>query len=549
MNSLYHIITVFSIVTFVTISGGCGKIKIIKQLPGNEALTRYVNEFNASDTENVVNHISNAAATEWLLQNVPIFECPDKDIERTYYFRWWTYRKHIKNTPDGFVITEFIPKVSQSKKHNTINCAAGHHFYEGRWIHDKKYLDGYANFYFGKGGDPGGATKHYTNWMTDGIYARYLVNDDKPFVLGLLDSLIKNHDAWSRDGAAGNQWQKSRKLSNGLFWQIDSWEGTEFSIGGTGIRIPMNSYMYSDAMALGKIVGLAGEKKDADRYFREAADLRKLVEKNLWDSIDGFFKTLRDKDVPVNQYRNDAAETCENGRLVKVKEIFGYIPWYFNLPELGNGYEKAWKYLTDSSCFAAPAGPTVTEQSHPNFYINERDCMWCGASWPFSTSQTLTAMANLLNNYEQDVVDRNDYINLLRTYAKSHTLKRENGKVVSWVDESLNPFTGEWIFGDPAAGEPSRGKYYNHSTFCDLVISGLAGLRPRADDILEVNPLVPDGLWDYFCLGNVLYHGKLITIVWDRTGEKYGVGMGLLVFAEGKKIADSQSLGKIKGKL
>ena len=531
-------------VTFVTIPS-CRDGRIEKDLPGASTMEAYVNEFNANDIENVVNHIPNAYAAEWMGRNVPLFECPDKYIERTYYFRWWTYRKHIKNTPDGFVITEFLPQVSWSKKHNTINCSAGHHFYEGRWIHDKGYLDDYARFYFGKGGDPGGVTKVYSHWLTDGIYARYLVNGDRAFVTGLLDSLINNHDNWSKDGRPGDGWQKSRKLSNGLFWQIDSWEGGEFSIGGTGIRPMINSYMYSGAMAVGKIAALAGRKETSEKYFSEAAELRKLVQEDLWDPADGFFKTLRHKDVRTDQYWNDAAEECESGRLVRVKELFGYVPWYFNLPEDGKGYEKAWRYLTDSSFFAAPAGPTIPERNHPNFRVNESGCMWCGASWPFSTSQTLTAMANLLNHYEQDFVDRNDYFALLKTYAKSHVKTLGNGKVVSWLDESLNPFTGEWI---PTEGTPPRGKDYNHSTFCDLVITGLAGLRPGEGNILEVNPLVPEA-WDYFCLGNVLYHGIILTIVWDRTGEKYGIGKGLQVFADGKRIAGSPSIRNISSKI
>ncbi|HBE43021.1 MAG TPA: hypothetical protein DDW27_17820, partial [Bacteroidales bacterium] len=119
-------------------------------------------------------------------------------------------------------------------------------------------------------------------WLTDGIYARYIVNGDRAFVTGLLDSLINNHDNWSKDGRPGDGWQKSRKLSNGLFWQIDSWEGGELSIGGTGIRPMINSYMYSGAMAVGKIAALAGRKETSEKYFSEAAELRKLVQKDLW---------------------------------------------------------------------------------------------------------------------------------------------------------------------------------------------------------------------------------------------------------------------------
>ncbi len=112
----------------------------------------YVETFNEHDEDLYPQHISNERAWEFIRANIPLFECPDKDFERTYYFRWWTYRKHIKHTTDGFVITEFLPKVGWSGKHNTINCPAGHHFYEGRWLHESRYLDDYSTFWFRKGG-------------------------------------------------------------------------------------------------------------------------------------------------------------------------------------------------------------------------------------------------------------------------------------------------------------------------------------------------------------------------------------------------------------
>lgn len=41
---------------------------------------------------------------------------------------------------------------------------------------------------------------------------------------------------------------------------------------------------------------------------------------------------------------------------------------------------------------------------------------------------------------------------------------------------------------DPPGGA-DRGRDYNHSSFCDLVLSGLAGIRAREDNILEINPI------------------------------------------------------------
>jgi hypothetical protein len=79
------------------------------------------------------------------------------------------------------------------------------------------------------------------------------------------------------------------------------------------------------------------------------------------------------------------------------------------------------------------------------------------------------------------------------------------------------------------------------------VITGLAGLRPRADDTIEVNPLVPEGLWDWFCLDAVPYHGRSLTILYDRTGARYGKGKGLRVLADGKEIAASEKPGRVTG--
>jgi hypothetical protein len=84
-----------------------------------------------------------------------------------------------------------------------------------------------------------------------------------------------------------------------------------------------------------------------------------------------------------------------------------------------------------------------------------------------------------------------------------------------------------------------RGDHYNHSTYADLLITGLVGLRPRADNVVEVNPLLPANTWDWFCLDRVPYHGRTLSILWDRTGTKFGKGQGLQVFVDGAKIAAS----------
>jgi len=117
-----------------------------------------------------------------------------------------------------------------------------------------------------------------------------------------------------------------------------------------------------------------------------------------------------------------------------------------------------------------------------------------------------------------------------------------NGKL--YLGEYQDEKNGEWLKGDNP-----RSKFYNHSSFADLIINDLVGLKPRADNVLEIKPLISEKQWDWFCLDNVFYHGKNLTILWDKTGKKYGKGKGFMAFVDGKQIAKAKKLKQLKGSL
>ena len=488
-----------------------------------DSFRHYIEAFNRNDDERNVNYVDDKSSREWLEKNIPLFECSDKDLEETYYFRWWTFRKHIKKTPGGFVVTEFLPPVPWAGKYNTISCAAGHHFYEGRWLRNREYLDDYARFWFKGGGEP----RRYSFWVADALVARAKVTHDQQLPIDLLPDLVQNY----------REWEKTHQDPNGLFWQIDDRDGMEISIGGSGYRATINSYMYGDAAAISEIAGWAG-KKDLAKEFRAKADrVRELVESKLWDDQAGFYKVL---------------PRGEGRALADVRELHGYVPWYFNLP--GPGHENAWKQLMDPQGFSAPYGPTTAERRHSRFmFLNPHECLWNGPSWPFATAQTLTALANLLNNYQQKFIGKSEYLEWLRTYARTQRLKLPDGRVIPWIDEDYNPDNGEpiarTILYRNNDEKKDRGRDYNHSTFADLVITGLVGLRPRIDGTVEVNPLVPEGALSYFALAGVPYHGTALDIVYDRSGSRYHRGAGLHIFAGGQEIASSPRLARLTATL
>jgi hypothetical protein len=144
----------------------------------------FLNRYDAEDTHG---GIPNAAAWEWMKANVPFFSCPDSQVELTYYYRWWAYRKHIETTPRGFVITEFLKPVKHATDYNAISCALGLHINEGRWLRDRRYLDDYVKFWL-HGGEGGGLQPHYhqfSGWTADALYDRWLADGDTPSLLAV----------------------------------------------------------------------------------------------------------------------------------------------------------------------------------------------------------------------------------------------------------------------------------------------------------------------------------------------------------------------------
>jgi len=476
----------------------------------------YVDRFSAADHEDVVNLVPNAQSWEWMTRNVPLFECPDKTIEEIYYYRWWTFRKHIKQTPAGVVLTEFILPVKHAGTYNTISCALGHHLAEGRWLRDANWLGEYTRFWFrGSAGKPEPKFHQYSSWVAAAALDRYRVTGQKDLLLDLLDDFVADY----------RQWEQEKQLPDGLFWQYDVRDGMEESISGSrtaqNARPSISSYMYGNALAIAEIASLAGRSELVETFGSKATAIKNRVQDGLWDPKEKFFKVR-----------------FEDEMLSDAREAIGFIPWCFGLPD--RGYEEAWAQLVDPDGFWAPFGITTAEQRHPKFRSHGVGrCEWDGAVWPFATSQTLGALANVLNDYRQSFVTKEHYLQAMQTYARSH-----HGNGQPYIGEYLDETTGEWLKGDNP-----RSRYYNHSTFCDLVITGLVGLRPRSDQTIQVSPLLPANAWDWFCLDQVPYHGRRLTIVWDRSGTKYGVGKGLSVFADGKLVAAAPGLSRIEGTL
>ena len=124
-------------------------------------------------------------------------------------------------------------------------------------------------------------------------------------------------------------------------------------------------------------------------------------------------------------------------------------------------------------------------------------------------------------------------------------MTKPDGTKVCWIDENQDPFTGEWIARKLLLERGNkyfeRGKDYNHSTFCDLIISGLMGIQPQLDGTIVIEPLLPEGEWDWFSLSKIYVAGKEISLIYDKAGSHFGKGKGFFVYVDGKKVFESDT--------
>jgi hypothetical protein len=482
-----------------------------------------------------VRHFGNDSP--WYEENIPFFECSDPEITEVYYYRWQLWKSHLKDLGDrGYILTEFLNDVSWSiKPYQSLNDATAFHIHEGRWVRDQSYVDDYINFMYSGGND-----RHFSEAIADAVYADYLVTGDRSFATRNLDSMERIFGLWN------DHYDYAKKL----YFIEPLLDATEFSIapidasggtwgfrGGDAFRPTINSFMFANAEAISKLAELSGDMDTAKIYAAIAASIKDRVQTDLWNpSLQHFVDRYKANNQFVHYWD-----------FIRGRELAGYAPWYFGLPDNDPKYIASWQHLLASDSFAGPFGLRTVEPSYQYYmrqYIYEPktdpkapECQWNGPTWPFDTTMVLGGMANLLNNYSQDVVHPSDYDRLLKQYAHQHYLGNQLD-----LQEDYNPDTGAVIVGLP------RSHHYNHSDFCDLVISGLAGLRPRPDNILEVNPLIPSsptpGGINYLCLENVAYHGHAVTILYDRDGTHYRKGAGLSVYVDGERVIGPSRLGR-----
>jgi NPCBM-associated, NEW3 domain of alpha-galactosidase/F5/8 type C domain/Trehalase len=466
----------------------------------------------------------------WYEANIPFLEVPDPTIQSVYYYRWRVWKEHLQETQPGTgqIVTEFLPGIGYAAPFGGIDAAAGHQITEGRWVRDQSYVDSDLRYWLTGPGlasqtvDPYASdwADEYSNWIVYAAWQQALVTGDMSSLEAMEPALIRQYDSWSGHLDSGT----------GLYWQLPVWDAMEQSAssysssdsysGVQTLRPTINAYQYGAAEVISRLAAMRHDTATARAFAAKAAALKAGVQRYLWSSGQQFFDDVL---LPGNPGLTQLDQRQETG----------FVPWYFDMPQPSDSV--AWKQIMDPQGFYTPYGPTTLEVRSPLYMYDAYTpgaydggcCHWDGPSWPFATSQTLTGLANLLDDYPaQPYVTAADYDTLLQDYAAT---QMKNGS--PYVAEAHDPSSPTWIYDQPDHSED-----YLHSTFNDLVISGLIGLRPQPGNTLVLKPLVPAS-WTYFALENVPYHGHNVTVLYDRTGDRYHQGPGFHVYVDGRQVA------------
>ena len=483
----------------------------------------------------------------------------DPEIQQIYYYRWKLYRAHIREIgAQGTDETEFLPDVPWARHPYTdLNDSSSFHILEGRWLRDPRYVQSLVDHLYAGGGND----RHFSESIAAATYAWTEVTGNPAPALRHLDAMEHVYNLWDDHFDAGRNLYWIEPIADATEYTISSIDasGAGFTnhpfkrdaengfLGGFAFRPSINAYQFANAEAIAHLADEAHQSTVAAEYRGRAERIRAAVLQQLWNPQLQHFTDIYQRSTPF----------VTAGTFIRGRELVGYTPWMFGLvPTYGatQPYSAAWQHALNTSQLAGPFGLRTNEPTYAKYMVQYRydhatglpECQWNGPSWPFQTSQTLTAMANTLGSNGASVapVTRDDFVHLLRQSTQQHFLSPGHPD----LEEDYNPDTGRPIVGLP------RSHHYNHSTYVDVVLTGLLGIRPQADDAIEIDPLLPtvagrERPIHYFALQHLAYHGHNLTIVYDDTGSRYHAGAGLSLFSDGLRIAGPAPLGRMSVRL
>jgi hypothetical protein len=449
----------------------------------------------------------------WWAEQIPLFDCPDQAWKRCWYYRWFLVRVNYAEedgTP-GF----YEGKRGHFQRH--ITYSAPHIMDETRWLRDSKYAYGQAEI-LGRRREPSGRRfGGYTHWIPATLWDTYCVHPDREALERLLPAWAEDTRTAFAGGLDAGRPDFDYLLEPPNHWRTGmEWQPAWFYFAGydTGQearlwRPDYTAYYCANARAVASMYRVLGEQALAKQYDALGARIKDALLNHMWDETTQYFYSLRVGD----------------GAKAWVKEVVGVYPFAFGIPEAR--YTGAFRSLLSPIEFWGPWPVTTCTMLCPMFTPRVHLCNWDGPVWPHAESLVANALGQAIRSYRTPLVTRRDLFAFLDSYTRLHF--EDKG---AWRQPNLHEE------GDADTGEMQGCPDYFHSTYCDLLVSLVAGLVPRPDDDIELSP-VAEVPWDHFRIDRLPYHGHLLSIVWDQRADRQrydGAPKGYSLYVDGRLV-------------
>lgn len=440
----------------------------------------------------------------WFDRNVPDFDCPDSAWVKLWYFRWYVVR-HCLAEPRAGLLKEpcFFEGRHMDWYPRVITYGHPHQLMEARWLRDPRFAIGHVKAVFDNQLASGifpnvqvdrAVAHYYTEWIATEPWELHKVHPNRALVDWALPRMERN--------VAGLLAQFDRD-DDRLLQVTDS----HFH---TGMEFQPSFFWFN------------ADKRDTSREVPvERVDYTSYLYANMRAVAEANGRDMPKLDFIEQMWRDDFYYSClpATNEPARVKEIVGFYPLAFGASKRADILD----LLFDDAEFWAKF-PACSATKKAEFYSQTEPnaCHWNGPSWPHANSIVAEAVAKFRPARLFEFLD---------AFQRSQW---QNGH--PHVGEFYNSDTGEW---------QTPTEDYFHSTWADLLIRHVAGLTPRADDVLELDPKPTP--WSHWKFAGVPYHGALLDIVWDKPDgvDVYSDGVeGYTVRRNGVEVFSSPALKK-----
>lgn len=445
---------------------------------------------------------------EWFTANCPGFECPDDRFNRLWLYRWFLLRHNLVATPEGPHFHE-----ARQGEHARLRLAgAPLVLQEARWLRDAAFVHGEIaalinaqqpdGLYGSLPPEPDAALAPPREWLPAALWGALQVWPGPTPIKAAAQSATR-HLAALRELCDPDH----NLLMGGAVGPLLLDEPPD-----PPVEAVDHSAMFAASLqAAGQMLAVAGKEVDARWHEGLAERCRAAIVERLWDDWDHFFYDLE----------------RATGEPQRTPRAGGFAPFAFGLIGGEQRYAQALALLVDENHFWT-AHP-VPQTSRAAAGISEKSA----PALPYTNSLIAEALAAVIRDDGQQQVTRRRLMDFLWLYAGLHF---EDGDLA-------RPLLREAYDAD--SGEAAGALDCLQSSFNDLVIRHVAGLTPRADNMLEIAPLCTG--WDWFAVRDVPYRGHLVSILWDsRPPQDPGAAPpGLSVYVDDDLAAQSPQLERL----